>query len=96
MGRRGRRSGPVGPYRVVDDEEDGAARLTPRGAALTARLVGYEHDSRIRAAALISHTFGLDPVTVLGERIVLNRLLRLAAHNIVQTEQAKASKQSAQ
>lgn len=90
MGRRGRRRGP---YRVADDDDgEDAGRITPRARVLAARIAGYEHDSRVRAAALIGHTFGLDPVLVLDERSVLKRLLRLAAHNIVQTEQAKANK----
>lgn len=45
-----------------------------------------EGDTRIRAAALIADTFNLDPVTVLEETNLLRRLVRLAAHNVVQTE----------
>jgi len=51
--------------------------------------VTLEGDSRVRAAALISSTFGLDPVAVLAERRPLARLLRLAAHNVVVREENK-------
>lgn len=49
-----------------------------------------EGDSRIRAAALIADTFKLDPVAVLEESHLLRRLVRLAAHNVVQTETKRA------
>jgi len=49
--------------------------------------VRLEDDSRVRAAALIAATFGLDPVAVLEERRPLAVLVRLAAHNIVVREE---------
>lgn len=46
-----------------------------------------EDNGRVRAAALIAATFGLDPVAVLEERRPLARLIRLAAHNTVVREE---------
>ena len=42
-----------------------------------------EADPRVRTAALIAATFGIDPVIVAAERDTLRRLFRLAAHNVV-------------
>lgn len=86
MGRRprGRRDGP---YAVGADELDVARPQGPDGKLL-ARL---EADVRVRNAALIAHTFpGLDPAAILDERDPLKRLLRLAAHNVVQDEAERA------
>lgn len=92
MGRRGR---PRGPYRVGEDEEEDAGRLTPQAQQVRRQLADLEADQRVRAAGLIAAEFGLDPVAVLAERDVLKRLLRLAAFNIVQTENAKAQRRAA-
>lgn len=83
MGRRGH---PGGPYGVDADDEDRFA-LSPKQAFLTA-------DVRVHNAALIAHTFRLDPVLLLEERDPLKRLLRLVAHNIVQQEASKAARGS--
>lgn len=48
-----------------------------------------EADGRVRTAALVGHTFHLDPVVLLEERRPLARLVRIAAHNIVIREQNK-------
>lgn len=91
MGRRGRRRGP---YRVGDehDEELEPRVITARNRALDAQLERLSRDGRIRAAALIADTFKLDPVAVLEERDELKRNVRLAAHNLIQTEAEKAYK----
>lgn len=93
MGRRGRRRGP---YRVAgeDDDEDPAGVITARGRALDDTIRRLEGDYRIRNAALVAHTFQLDPAELADERDALKRLVRLAAHNIVQHEREKAEKRS--
>lgn len=91
MGRRGRRRGP---YRVGDDEDGEPRVVTARSRAIDAQLARLEADGRVRAAALVADTFKLDPVTVLAEPDLLNRLLRLAAHNVIQTETEKAHKRN--
>lgn len=48
----------------------------------------------VRAAALVANTFNLDPVLVLAETDALRRDVRLAAHNVVQSEVKKASKRA--
>lgn len=81
MGRRRLRRGPYG---VGGEDEDGLpAPLTIRQARHDTMRQRLEADPRTRAAALIAHTFGLDPVTVAAERDTLRRLFRLAAHNVV-------------
>lgn len=87
MGRRGRHAGP---YRVGEEDEDG--RVTAAQAAANARLTRLEADPRLVAAARVAATFHLDPVAVLAETDPLRRDLRIAAHNRVQTEAAKANK----
>lgn len=89
----GRRGGPRGPYRLGDeDDEDAPGVLTPRAQAIAATVARLEGDGRVKAAALIGQTFGLDPVTILSEPDDLKALVRLAAHNIIQTETAKAQR----
>jgi hypothetical protein len=84
--RRGPRDGP---YRVGDEDlEDIYGHQAPRDP----RLETLEHDHRIRSAALIGDTFGLDPVLILEETDELKVLVRLAAHNVVQTETRKANR----
>lgn len=90
MGRRGR---PRGPYRV-GDEDEGDDYVTARSAAVDARIKRLEADGRVRTAALVASTFNLDPVAVLDEPDVLKRLVRLAAHNVIQTETEKANKRA--
>lgn len=46
----------------------------------------------MREAAVVAYTLKLDPVAVLDEPSVLKRLLRVAAHNVVQDETAKANR----
>lgn len=77
--------GPLrrGPYGVGDDEDGAPAPITVRQARHDTMRQRLEADPRVRAAALIAHTFGIDPVTVAAERDTLRRLFRLAAHNIV-------------
>lgn len=91
MGRRGLRGGP---YRVgeEDPDEDGwqPVIVTVRQQRVDAMRAQLEGDGRIRAAALIADTFKLDPLTVLEEPDLLRRLVRLAAHNVVQTEAKRA------
>lgn len=85
MGRRGTQGGPYG----VGDEDEAAQR--PRDP----RLVWLEGRPQLRDAAVVSETFGLDPVVVLGELDPFNVLVRLAAHNVVLDEQRKAEKKRA-
>lgn len=84
MGRAGQR----GPYGI--DEDSGV--VSPHAQAARARLERLEHDPRVRTAALVCSTFHLDPVAYLDERDPFKLLLRIAAHNVVQTETSKASK----
>jgi hypothetical protein len=86
----GRRGGPRGPYRLGDEDDEVPARITARGRVLDAMLVRLETDTRVRAAALVGETFGMDPVVVAEETSPLKRLFRIAAHNIVQSEHRKA------
>lgn len=90
----GRRGGPRGPYRLGEEDEDAPGVLNPRARALAEQVTRLEGDGRVKAAALIGQTFSLDPVEVLAERDELRALIRLAAHNIVQTETAKAHKRA--
>lgn len=91
MGRRRHRGGP---YRVGDDEDGEPGVITAHAAAIGARLARLERDYRIRTVALVADTFKLDPVALLEEPDELKRLIRLAAHNVVQTETEKAQKRS--
>jgi hypothetical protein len=50
--------------------------------------------ARVRSAALVGETFGLDPVAILEETDELKVLVRLAAHNVVQNEIRKANKRT--
>lgn len=84
MGRRGLRGGPYG---VGDDEAGGV--LTPRQRAEKATADALERDGRVRAAAIVAHTFHLDPVRVLAEGDAFKRLVRIAAHNIIQNQANK-------
>ena len=86
----GRRGGPRGPYRVAGEDDDADDHISPRATAEGQRLTTLEADTRVRAAALIGDTFGLDPIAVLAERDPLRRLIRIAAHNIVQNEHQRA------
>lgn len=85
MGRRGRRHGP---YRVADDEED-ELRVTARSKALDAELARLMGDGRLRAAALVGETFGLDPAELLAERDPFKVKVRVAAHNYLQNERKR-------
>lgn len=88
MGRRGQ---GVGPYRVGDEDlED----VYGYGSRRDPRLDTLEADARIRSAALVGETFGLDPVLLLAETDELKVLVRLAAHNVVQNETRKANRSS--
>lgn len=81
MGRRPLRRGPYG---VGDDDEDGLpAPITVRQARHDTMRQTLEGDPRTRTAALVAHTFGIDPVVVAEERDTLRRLFRLACHNVV-------------
>lgn len=53
-----------------------------------------EADNRVRSAALVGQTFGLDPVMLLKEPDEFRVLVRLAAHNIVQSETTKANRRN--
>lgn len=44
----------------------------------------------MREAAVVAYTLKLDPVAILDEPSTLKRLLRVAAHNVVQDELRKA------
>lgn len=92
----GRRGGRGGPYRVAgdDDDEDPAGTITARGRALDDLIRRLEGDYRIRNAALVAETFGLDPVLLLEEVDPFKALVRLAAHNAVQNEHEKAAKRA--
>lgn len=48
----------------------------------------------MRAASVVAATFQLDPVAVLEEADPFKRLIRIAAHNIVQTEERKAQERA--
>lgn len=95
MGRRGLHGGP---YDVGGGGDEGGpvplvVVLThQREARLLARL---EASSRLRTAAIIGDTFNLDPVFVLEEDDALRRLVRIAAHNVVQDETRKAQQRAA-
>lgn len=88
----GRRRVRRGPYGVGDDEDGVPAPIALRNARHEAARLTLEQDPRVRGAARVAATFHLDPVTVLSERVTLRRLVRIAAHNIVQTEASKAAK----
>jgi hypothetical protein len=78
--------GPRGPYGLGADEEgDDDSGFDDSPAARRARelLATITADRRVRNAALIASTFGLDPVAVMSERDPLKRYVRLAAHNYV-------------
>lgn len=82
--RRGRRRPHVG-----DEDEDGPRPLTAQGRAAVERLAKLEADPRVRAAALVAYTFHLDPAVVIGEEDQLKASVRIAAHNVVQSEERK-------
>lgn len=84
MGRRGPHGGPY----AVGDEEAGRV-ITARQRAEDARLDALVADGRLRAAAIVAHTFHLDPAQVLGEGDAFKRLVRIAAHNVIQTQANK-------
>lgn len=87
MGRGGLRSGP---YEL--DEGEFVPLVTYRANSRAERVrLFLEGDARVRAAALVGDTFNLDPVDVLDEADQLRRQVRVAAHNIVQRETAKAN-----
>lgn len=93
MGRRARRG--HGPYGLGEDEDGTPAPITVAGVAAKARLARLEADARVRAAAIVAHTFpGLDPVAVLAEVDPLKRDLRIAAHNVVVDEENKAQRRA--
>lgn len=89
MGRGVRRAGP---YRVADDEEDEWGVVSHRATVIDAQLARLSADGRVRAAALVGYTFKLDPVMILEESDSLRALVRLAAHNYLQTEREKAAR----
>lgn len=89
MGRRGLRR--RGPYGVGDDEDGLPAPITLRQARHDAARHTLEADPRLRTAAIIASTFHLDPVDVLGESDRVKRLVRLAAHNVIQRELNRAA-----
>ncbi len=66
--------------------------MTPAVAAQRALLARLVADPRVRAAAVIGDTFGIDPVAVLEERDPFKRLVRLAANNLLNAERERASK----
>lgn len=82
---RGRHGGPYG----IDE---GSGVVSSHARAARARLERIERDPRVRTAALVCSTFHLDPVAYLDERDPFKLLIRIAAHNVVQTETSKASK----
>lgn len=88
MGRRRLRDGP---YAVADEDEDELV-VTARSKALDDELARLMGDSRVRAAALVGATFGLDPVELLAERSPFRVNVRIAAHNVIQNEARKANK----
>lgn len=89
MGRRRRQRGPH------DADGLGEPRLSVVGTFYKALLGRLEADPRVRDAALIGEVFGLDPVAVLDEPKPFRRLLRVAAHNVVQDERERAEKRAA-
>lgn len=91
MGRRGLRHGP---YDL--DEGEYVPLVVVRDGARTERILrALEESPRMRAAAIVAATFGRDPVSVLAETDPFKRLIRIAAHNIVQTEERKAQQRAA-
>lgn len=91
MGRRGLRHGPYG----LDDEGETLPLVVVRSRARDERRQqALEASPRMRAAAIVAATFSLDPLTVLEESDPFRRLIRIAAHNIVQTEERKAQQRA--
>lgn len=84
MGRRGIHGGP---YAIGDD--DAGRPITARQRAEEDRLAALVADVRLRTAATIAATFHLDPVEVLAEGDAFKSLVRIAAHNYVQTQANK-------
>lgn len=75
-------------YGAVDDLEDRRPPPIAHEQALD-RIARLAEDARVRNAAQVASTFGMDPVTVLEETDDLKRLVRLAAARIVQDESRK-------
>lgn len=88
MGRRGGR----GPYRLADDADEDGVVVTARSRAVDAQLTRLTGDVRVKAAALVGASFGIDPVVLLDERDPLRTLIRIAAHNHLQNEKKRANK----
>lgn len=88
MGRRRRRGGPYG----LGDDDGG--RLSPQAVAYRAQLAALEADPRLRGAARVAATFHLDPVLLLSEPDPFRRLERIAAHNVVMADEAKANRKT--
>lgn len=86
MGRRPLRDGP---YAVGDEAQEVRLGVILHQRRDDRRRQYLEASGRVRAAALVASTFHLDPVEVLAERDPLRRLIRIAAHNVIQTEANK-------
>lgn len=78
-----------GPYQLDDDGEPVPLVVAMHHQRDARRLRTLEQHPRVRAVAAVARTFRLDPVAVAEEADPLRRLLRIAAHNIVQAEAAK-------
>lgn len=65
-----------------------------RGHYLRELLARLEKDARVREAAVVAYSLKLDPVAILDEPSLLKRLLRVAAHNVIQDELKRANASS--
>lgn len=94
MGRRGRRGGPYGVGADEGYGPDGPVRRPDP------RVTWLEGRADVRAAGLVAETFSLDPAEVLADLITdeprreFKALIRLAAHNVVLNEHAKAERKA--
>jgi hypothetical protein len=78
-----------------DDEEQLEEALTVGAEEDLALVERFRTDPRVKAAAMIGHRFGLDPITVLAETDRLRKLLRLASARIVQDEEKRSADREA-